>query len=109
MPVNTKDSDIVENRPDGTTSIRFRTVSADKTSVCMKELIDSWQECIDETKVHPLIVLAAFNLELLCRHPFRDGNGRVSRLLMLLQCYHLEIKVGRYISMEQNRELGNNN
>ena len=103
-----KNSDIVEQRPDGSSSIRFRTVSAGKTSFYMKELIDSWQECINETKVHPLIVLAAFNLEFLCIHPFRDGNGRVSRLLMLLQCYHLEIEVGRYISIErlieQNRE-----
>jgi Fic family protein len=96
-----KDSDIIEKRPDGTSSIRFQTVSASKTSFYMKELIYSWQECINETKVHPLIVLAAFNLEFLCIHPFRDGNGRVSRLLMLLQCYHLEIEVGRYISLER--------
>jgi len=103
-----KDSDIVEKHPDGTSSIRFQTVPVSKTSLYMKELIDSWQECINETKVHPLIVLAAFNLDFLCIHPFRDGNGRVSRLLMLLQCYHLEIEVGRYISIErlieQNKE-----
>jgi len=34
--------------------------------------------------------------------------GRVSRLLMLLQCYHMGIEVGRYISLErlieQNKE-----
>jgi len=74
----------------------------------MKELIDSCQECISEAKVPPLIALAAFNLDFLCIHPFRDGNGRVSRLLMLLQCYHLDIEVGRYISLErlieQNKE-----
>jgi Fic family protein len=103
-----KDSDIIEKRQDGTSSIRFRTVPADKTSVYVKGLIDSWQECINEAKVHPLIALAAFNLDFLCIHPFRDGNGRVSRLLMLLQCYHLDIGVGRYISLErlieQNKE-----
>jgi Fic family protein len=59
-------------------------------------------------KVHPLILLAAFSLDFLCIHPFRDGNGRASRLLMLLQCYHLGFEVGRYISLErlieQNKE-----
>ena len=52
--------------------------------------------------------MAAFNLDFLCIHPFRDGNGRVSRLLLLLQCYHLGYEVGRYISVErlieQNKE-----
>ena len=40
--------------------------------------------------------------------PFRDGNGRVSRLLLLLLCYHQGLEVGRYISLErlieQNKE-----
>jgi len=48
-----------------------------------------------------LILLAGANLDFLCVHPFRDGNGRVSRLLMLLQCYHLGFEVGRYISLER--------
>ncbi|MBU1744962.1 MAG: Fic family protein [Proteobacteria bacterium] len=96
-----KDSDIIEKFSDGTSLIRFRTVAADKTSFCMKTLMDSWHDCIDEAKVPPIIALAAFNLDFLCIHPFRDGNGRVSRLLMLLQCYHLGIEVGRYISLER--------
>lgn len=48
-----------------------------------------------------MVALAAFNLDFLCVHPFRDGNGRVSRLLLLLQCYHLGFEVGRYISLER--------
>jgi Fic family protein len=103
-----KDSDIIEKHPDGTTSIRFRTVHAGKTHSYMQDLIDSWQECINEMKIDPIILMATFNLDFLCIHPFRDGNGRVSRLLMLLQCYHLGIEVGRYISIErlieQNKE-----
>ncbi len=49
----------------------------------------------------PLLALGAFNLDFLCIHPFRDGNGRVSRLLFLLQCYHLGFEVGRFISLER--------
>lgn len=54
-----------------------------------------------ERWVHPLIALGAFNLDFLCIHPFRDGNGRVSRLLLLLQLYHLGFEVGHYISIER--------
>jgi Fic family protein len=63
--------------------------------------VDLWSRALRERSVHPLIALAAFNLDFLCIHPFRDGNGRVSRLLLLLQCYHLGFEVGRYISIER--------
>ncbi|MDY0096146.1 MAG: Fic family protein, partial [Candidatus Vecturithrix sp.] len=75
-----KDSDIIEKRMDGTSSIRFKTVPAKKTDLHMKGLINSWSECVQEAKIHQVVALAAFNLDFLCIHPFRDGNGRVSRL-----------------------------
>lgn len=97
----TKDVDIIEKRRDGTTRLRFKTVPAAQTPAAMRELMAQWQETLRERSVHPLIALAAFNLDLLCVHPFRDGNGRVSRLVLLLQCYHLGYDVGRYISLER--------
>jgi Fic family protein len=96
-----KDGDIIEKYPDGRSRIRFKTVSANKTPACMKEMLECYNSNIDDYKIHPLILLAAFNLDFLCIHPFRDGNGRVSRLLLLLQCYHHGIEVGRYISLER--------
>lgn len=96
-----KDGDIIERYPDGSERVRFRTVSGAETPASMAELVVDWQRCLDERWIHPLIALAAFNLDLLCIHPFRDGNGRVSRLLLLLQCYHLGYEVGRYISLER--------
>ena len=96
-----RDSDIIERYPDGRARIRFKTVPANETQRYMKLLVKAWQDCIKERWTHPLIAMAAFNLDFLCVHPFRDGNGRVSRLLMLLQCYHLGYEVGRYISLER--------
>ena len=96
-----RDSDIIERYPDGRTRIRFKTVSAKEIPRHMNLLVTAWQDCIKEHWTHPLIAMAAANLGFLCVHPFRDGNGRVSRLLMLLQCYHLGYEVGRYISLER--------
>ena len=88
--------------------MRFKTVPAKQTAQFMKRLHALWNEAVRESEIHPVIALAAYNLDFLCIHPFRDGNGRVSRLLVLLQCYHAGIEVGRYISMErlieQNKE-----
>ncbi|MCP5468855.1 MAG: Fic family protein [Deltaproteobacteria bacterium] len=96
-----KDGDIIEKYPDGRERVRFKTVSAKNTPDAMKQLISKWNECLKKKPIHPLITLAAFNLDFLCIHPFRDGNGRVSRLLLLLQCYHLGYEVGRFISLER--------
>lgn len=72
-----------------------------KTAAFMKELIADWKTCLRDRWAHPLIAIAATNLDFLCIHPFRDGNGRVSRLLLLLQCYHLGFEAGRFISLER--------
>lgn len=103
-----KDSDIIEKSPDGRVRVRFKTVPADQATSAMERLVQDWGDCLRERWVHPLIALAAFNLDFLCIHPFRDVNGRVSRLLLLLQSYQLGYEVGRYISLErlieQNKE-----
>lgn len=103
-----RDGDIIEKYPDGRERVRFRPVPAVESPAVVEELVGLWSSCLDERWAHPLIGLAAFNLDFLCIHPFRDGNGRVSRLLLLLQCYQLGFEVGRYVSIErlieQNKE-----
>lgn len=96
-----KDGDIIEKFPDGRSRVRFKTVPAKDTPICMWDLVALYDDAVKDRKVPSLVLLAAFNLDFLCIHPFRDGNGRLSRLLMLLQCYHLGIEVGRYISLER--------
>ena len=100
--------DIIERQANGRTRIRFRTVQAARVQASVCELVGLWESSLKERRMHPLVAMAAFNLDFLCIHPFRDGNGRVSRLLLLLQCYQLGYEVGRYISLErlieQNKE-----
>ena len=83
------DSEIIEKYPDGRERVRFKTVGAQETPVFMAELVRAWQPCREEDRIHPLIATAAMNLDFLCIHPFPDGNGRVSRLLLVLLCSHL--------------------
>jgi Fic family protein len=96
-----KENDIIEVFPDGRRQVRFQTVRAVDTPAHMRELIERWEDVRARRAVHPLIALGALNLDFLCIHPFRDGNGRTSRLLLLLTAYHLGYEVGRYISLER--------
>jgi fido (protein-threonine AMPylation protein) len=99
-----KNGQIIEKSADGRMRIRFTPVSAGKTPRSMKQLFKLWARELKNRRIHPLILAAGLNLDFLCIHPFRDGNGRVSRLLLLLQCYHLGYEVGRYISIERLME-----
>jgi Fic family protein len=96
----TRDIDIIETAPDGRSRVRFKTVSARSTRKAMRDLIAAW-DSLEGAPVPALVAVAALNLDFLCVHPFRDGNGRVSRLLLLLQCYHAGMEVGRYVSIER--------
>ena len=94
-------NDIIEKYPGGGERVRFRPVSPAKIPAAMKEFVSKWNSGIKHADFHPVLLMAASNLDFLCIHPFRDGNGRVSRLLFLLQANHLGYEVGRYISLER--------
>ena len=96
-----KPVDIIEKLPGGGERVRFRSVAPVETPEFTRRLVSLWRDQSRDHDISPLIVMAAFNLDFLCIHPFRDGNGRVSRLLLLLTAYHIGIEVGRYISLER--------
>ncbi|MFZ3109800.1 MAG: Fic family protein [Rectinemataceae bacterium] len=96
-----KDSDIIETYPDGRSRLRFKTVSAAETPSAMAHLISDYVRCVKEDVAHPLLFITAFNLDFLCIHPFRDGNGRASRLLLVGMLLSQGYDVGRYISIER--------
>jgi Fic family protein len=96
------DNEIVEKNSDGTVKrVRFKAVSAFGTPSAMDDLVESYKDAIDKHAHEPLVIIPLAILDFLCIHPFRDGNGRISRLLTLLLLYHFDYEVGRYISLER--------
>src|SRR5438128_711222 len=95
------DNEIVECRPGGPPLVRFRPVTAAQTPGAIEELCLAYRHTLDQEHVPPLLTIACLVLDFLCIHPFRDGNGRVSRLLTLLAFYQHGYEVGRYISLER--------
>ena len=47
----------------------------------MPALLESTQRALDEGSVHPMIIAAKFHGFFEYLHPFRDGNGRLGRLM----------------------------
>jgi Fic family protein len=93
---------IIERRSGQADRVRFMPVAAGtETEAAMAELITRYNEMRADRRLSPLVLMAGVVLDFLCIHPFRDGNGRVSRLMMLLLTYHAGAEVGRYISLER--------
>lgn len=95
------DNDIVERDENGRViRVRFHAVSAVVTPQAMDSLVDHYALAA-QARQEPLVLIPLFILDFLCIHPFRDGNGRVARLLTLLLLYHFDYEIGRYISLER--------
>jgi Fic family protein len=96
-----RDGEIIEKHPDGRVTLRFKPLSAAETPAAIERTCELSDRLIKEQGIPPLIIWAAMNLDFLCVHPFRDGNGRVSRLLLLLSLYQMGFSAGRFISLER--------
>jgi Fic family protein len=95
------DNEVIELRPGAAPIVRFKCVPAKATPAAVDELCLVYRHAIDQDHIPPLVAAGALILDFLCIHPFRDGNGRVSRLLTLLALYQHGYEVGRYISLER--------
>ncbi len=96
-----RDNEIIEVLPDGRRIVRFRPVAARETPGAIEQLCLGYRHATDQDLLPPLLSVANFAFDFLCIHPFRDGNGRVSRLLTLLLLSHHGFRVGRYVSLER--------
>ena len=94
------DNVVVDRHPDGSKTTRFVPVAAE-TEHYMCELVDRTNDALDEGVVHPLLIAAAFGLDLLRIHPFADGNGRVTPLITAHPTRGLGTASTGYVSVEQ--------
>lgn len=60
----------------------FDYASPTDTPIKMGELIAWYREEESNKEMHPVALAALLHYKFVCIHPFDDGNGRVSRLLM---------------------------
>lgn len=94
------DNVIAESGKDGQQRVRFVPVPAFQTAEAMEVLCAEFNAAIERAEYDPLLLIPMFILDLLCIHPFNDGNRRMSRLLTLLLLYRSGYIVGKYVSME---------
>ena len=96
-----KNNEIIKKHPNGRMEIIFTPLEAAKVPNAMKQLCLAYQDSLTQSSYPPLFAVACLVLDFLSIHPFRDGNGRVSRLLTLLALYQNGYGVGKYISLER--------
>lgn len=96
-----KDNEIIEILPNNERRVRFVPTSAADTPNAMKALCDAFQRARGHEQIPVLLTIGVCIFDLLCIHPFRDGNGRVSRLATNFLLVQEGFAVCRYISLER--------
>lgn len=100
------DNLIIEDK-EGNRKIRYKPVSAKETPKAMEQLVLAYMDASNNSNINQLLLIPCVILDFLCIHPFKDGNGRVSRLLSLLLLYKNRFDAGKYVSFEE--QINNNN
>lgn len=104
-----QDNDIIEEDKFGRRRVRFHPTSAADTPGEIEQLVLAYQEARDNPNINQLLLIPCVILDFLCIHPFRDGNGRISRLLSLLLLYKNGFDAGKYISFEEQINIRKGN
>lgn len=100
--LKTSDNLIGDLSPDGRMTVVFKPVPAGpETERQLTELVERYEASLAQGELPPLLLLAAFALDLLAIHPFQDGNGRVARLLTANELLRHGYGVTRYVAIEQ--------
>lgn len=92
-----------------TIGVVFQTATPFETPAMMQELVQWYQHQTNDETQHPLLLVAIFIVAFLAIHPFKDGNGRLSRILTTLLLLRAGYSYVPYSSMETVIEANKNN
>lgn len=67
----------------------------------MRTVIEWTNKQLETREIHPILVIANFIFEFLAIHPFKDGNGRISRALTNLLLLRAGYSYVPYVSLDE--------
>lgn len=96
----TSSNKVVANYPDGTQKVLFDPTPPHLAQTEVQQLLRWLNERMEMKDMHPLVITAGFIYEFLSIHPYKDGNGRLSRLLTTLLLMKQDYQFIQYVSFE---------
>lgn len=97
----TSDNKVVMRKEDGSEIVIFEPTKPYLTKKEMDDVLYWLNNEMKKNETHPLIVTANFIFEFLAIHPFRDGNGRLSRALTNLLLLKFGYTYIPYVSLDE--------
>ena len=97
----TGDNYIIEEDKNGNRKVRFKPTPAHEVEMAIEQFELAYMEARNDANINQLLLIPCVVLDFLCIHPFRDGNGRMSRLLSLLLLYKNGYDAGKYVFFEE--------
>jgi cell filamentation protein len=69
-----------------------------------KELLAKYTPCLFKSRNEVVFALAIVHTELILIHPFREGNGRIARLLAILMALQAGLPLLDFRGFDQERQ-----
>ncbi|MFA6160342.1 MAG: Fic family protein [Parcubacteria group bacterium] len=97
----TVDNKVVMRKENGEEIVIFEPTKPYLTKKEMDDVLFWLNREMETKETHPLILIANFIFEFLAIHPFRDGNGRLSRALTTLLLLKTGYTYVPYVSLDE--------
>ena len=92
---------VVMRNKEGKEIILFNPTPPHLVKSEMQTAIEWTNEQLEIGQIHPLLIMSNFIFEFLAIHPFKDGNGRISRALTNLLLLRAGYSYVPYVSLDE--------